>query len=238
MRSSASWKVIPDRLTVAFLSRKPSSNSTLTPAMRPRLSRIFCRLPSSKRIVIGTGLRGDSTGSGVRAAAWARAFVWSKAARSSCSSCALADAVAHELQVVRGRAVGGVVVARDLELLGGLLEVARGERLAGLVVVEAARLDARVLERDLVADVLLVLLERPRVARHREVPLAARDRVLRLAVGPARGAARGRDERDHDHRHRQQGPPRGSRHSASHRLHHSLYGVPASDGASEELLTS
>ena len=57
--------------------------------MRPRLSKIFCRLASSKRMVIGTGLRGESTATGTRSAACARAFIWSNSARSRCSSSCL-----------------------------------------------------------------------------------------------------------------------------------------------------
>ena len=83
--SRASWKVTPVRLTETFLSRKPSSKRMFTPAILARLSKIFSRLESWNLSVMGTGLRGASTGTGTRWA-WALAFIPSKSASRLFSS--------------------------------------------------------------------------------------------------------------------------------------------------------
>ena len=79
-RSSAFWNVSLRRSTETVLSRYCESKSTLTPASRPIVSRIFCRLVFSNLIEMGALLCGESTGSGP-GAAWARAFTVSNSDR-------------------------------------------------------------------------------------------------------------------------------------------------------------
>ena len=159
-----------------------------------------------------------------------------KARAQAAARVPLQSSLAHDGEVVGGGAIGRVVVGRDLQLLGCLVQVLGREGLLRLVVVDAARLDARALERDLEPDVVRILLQGLGEARYREVPVPLVGRLLPLVIRPVGRAARaGEGEEDHDD---EEPPGPVSRHAAPHRRHHSLYGVPASETSSEALLTS
>ncbi len=102
---------------------------------------------------------------------------------------AQADAVLHDGKVVGGGLVAGIVVGRDLQLFRRLGELLGQEMPPGQVVVLPAGLDARVLERDLVADVVRVLLEGAGEAGDGQVPVPLPRLSLPLPVGPGGRAA-------------------------------------------------
>ena len=99
--------------------------------------------------------------------------------------------------IAKGAAEEVGVLGRDVQLLRGLLEVRGLEVLPGEVEMQPAGLDTRVLQRDLVADVVGVLLEGARESGHGQVPVRLARFALALPVGPPRGAARLEDEGQH-----------------------------------------
>ncbi len=127
-----------------------------------------------------------------------------------------ADPLLHDGEVVAGRLVAAVVLDGDVQLVHRPVEVLGGHGLARLRVVEAAGLDASVLERDLVADVVGGLLERDGEPGHRHVPVALLRLAQALAIGLAGRAAR-QQQPEGERRHE-----RGDAPLFPHLPHHSL----------------
>ena len=100
----------------------------------------------------------------------------------------LVDTGLQHRHIVGGRLVGGVVAGGYAVLLHRLLQTAGLKVFAGLVRMHAARLDLRVLERDLVLDVARRGIEGLGEPRHRHVPVTAFGELLPAAMGAVRPA--------------------------------------------------